>query len=84
MPNPAERLRYIKWYISSSPRPIKNPITYIRYICQYISSWSRRPDTILKNNQNATFVEVINKPITYKFFKDFTNLGTKSNWATEQ
>ena len=81
MPNPAESLRYIKCYILSSPRPFKSPSNSITYMCQNISSLSRRPDTVLKIRENATFLKVIKNPIIYKFVKESTNHRIKTNMA---
>ena len=39
----------------------------------------RRPVTILEIGHKATFFEKINKPIIFKFFKDFTNYR-KTGW----
>ena len=41
--------------------PLKVPT---RYKCQKICSWWRRPETILEIREKATFLELINKPIT--------------------
>ena len=38
----------------------------------------RRPENILEFRQKATFLEMINKPIIYKFLKDFTNHSKKA------
>ena len=66
MPNPAENLVYVKYYSSSSSRPVKSPNNSILY--QKICSWSRRPKTILEIRKKALFRQVINNPITEKFF----------------
>ena len=77
-PNPVESHGYIKSYSSSGPRPIKSPSDSIRYSSQKICNWSRRPKTI-PEIKNITLFLVINNPITYKFFKDFTNRRKKTN-----
>ena len=41
--------------------PLKVPT---RYKCQKICSWWRRPETILEIREKATFLKLINKPIT--------------------
>ena len=81
MPNPGKSLEYVKCYSSSSPRPVKSPSSSIRYNCEKICSWSRRPKTMLEIRKEATFLYVINNPIIYKFFKDFTNHKNNSNRA---
>ena len=48
LPNPVRSLEYIKYYSSSSPRPIKSPTYSIRYNCNNIYSWSSRSKTILE------------------------------------
>ena len=48
MSYPVKSLWYIKYYRSSSPKPVKNLSNSIRYNCQKICSWSRRPKTILE------------------------------------
>ena len=53
----------------------------MRYNCQKIWSWPRRPETILGIREKATFIEVINNPIMYKFFKNLTNHRKKTNRA---
>ena len=63
----------------ASPAPGKSPTNSIRY--QKICSWSRTPKTILEIKKMATFLKVINSSIIYKFFKDFTNHGKKTNRA---
>ena len=67
MPNPAENLRYITSYSSSSPTPIKSPSNSIKYNCKKILSWSRRPEPILKIRE-ATFFKR-----SFKFLKNFLN-----------
>ena len=32
-----------------------------------------------RNHKNATFLQVVNKPIYYKFFKDFSNYSKKTS-----
>ena len=83
MPNSVESLKYIKCYSSSSPRPVKSPSSLIRHNCQKIWSWLRRPKTILEIIKKTTFLEVIDKPIIYKFFKDFTNHRKKTILAVD-
>ena len=73
MPQLVKSLGYTKCYSPGSPRPVKSSSNSIRYNCQKICSWSRRPKTILEIRTKATFFQVINNPIIYKFFKDFTN-----------
>ena len=63
-----------------SPHPLKNPTNSIRHNCQKICS-RLRSETILEIKKGTTFLEVINKPIIYKFSKDFTNQRKKTNWA---
>ena len=77
MPDSIESLGYIKYYSSSSPRPIKRSKNSIRQIC----SRARRPETLLEIRKKATFLQLINKLIIYKFFTDFTNHGKKTNRA---
>ena len=80
MPNSVESLGYIKCYSSSSGlRPVKSPSSSIRHNCQKICSLSRRPKTILEIWKKATFPLVINNPIIYALFKDFTNHRKKTN-----
>ena len=81
MQNPVKSLGYIKCYSLSSPRPVKSPSNSISYNCQRICSWSRRPKNILEIKKKATFLYVINNPIIYTFFKDFTNYRKKTNRA---
>ena len=78
MPNSVKSLGYIKCHSSSSPRPVKSPSNSIRYNCEKISSWLRRPKTILEIRKKTTFLLVINNPIIYKFFIDFTNHRKKT------
>ena len=79
MLHPVKRLGYIKCHSSSIPRAIKSPSNAIRYNCLKVCSWSRRHESIMEIRKEATFLEVINKPITYNFFKDFTNERKKIN-----
>ena len=79
MPNPAEGLGHITCFSSSSPRSIKSPSNSIRSNCQKICSSSRRPNTILEIRKNTIFLWVINYPISYKFFNNFTNHGMRTN-----
>ena len=81
MPTSVESLGYIKCYSSSSPRPVKSPSNSIRQNCQKICGWSWRPKTILQIRKKATFLYMINNPITYKFVKDFANHRKKTNRA---
>ena len=81
MARSVESLEYIKYHISSSPRPIKCLRSYIQYNCQKVCSWSWRPEAILEIRKEATILEVINKPIIYKFFKGFTNRRKETNRA---
>ena len=59
--------------------PDTSPSNSIGHNCQKICSWSRRSKTILENRKKVTFIYVVNNPIIYKFFKDFTNRKKKSN-----
>ena len=79
MLNPVESCEYIKCCSSSSTRPMKEPSNSIIYSCQKIGSWSRRPETILEIRKKPTFIWVMNKLITCKFFKDFINHKKKTN-----
>ena len=81
MSNPVKSIGYTKCYSSSSPRPVNSirPSNSIRYNCKKICSWSGRPKTILEIRKMATFPQVINNPIIYKFFKDFINHRKKTN-----
>ena len=79
MQNSFKILGYIKCYGSISPKPVKNLSNSIRYYCQNIYSWSRRTETILEMRKKASFLQVINKPIIYNFFKDFSKHGKKTN-----
>ena len=54
MPITVKSLGYIKYYSSSSPRPVKFLSNSIRWNCQNICSWSRRPKTMLEIRK-ATF-----------------------------
>ena len=81
IPDRVKSFGYIRCYSSSSPWPVKSPSNSIRYSCQKIRSWSRRPKTILEIRKKFTFLSVINNPMIYKFFKDFTNLKKKTNMA---
>ena len=81
MQNPVASLGYMKCCSSSSPRPVKSPSNSIRHNHQIICSWLRGPKTILEIRKKATFMLVINKPVIYKFFKDFTNHRKKSSRA---
>ena len=78
MPNSVESLGYIKCYSSSSSRSAKSPSNSIRHNCQKICCCSRKAI-----RKKATFFYVINKPIIYKFFKDFTNNRTKTKRAVD-
>ena len=79
IPNSAKSLGYIKCCSLSSPRPLKSPSNSIRYNCEKICSCSRRPKALLKIRKKAAFLYVINNPITYKLFKDFTNHRKNTN-----
>ena len=81
MPKPVKSRKCIKCYSSSSPRPAKSPSNSFRCTCQKICSWLRGPKIILEIRKKATFLYLINNPINYKFFKDFTNHGKKTNRA---
>ena len=78
MPNPVKSLGYIKCYSCGNPRPVKSPRNSIRYNCQKIFCLMRRPKTILEIRKKATFLLVINNPIIFKFFRDFTNHRKKT------
>ena len=58
-----------------------NALAIISYNCQKVCSWSRRPETIMEIRKEATFLEVIIKPIIYRLFKDFTYHRKKTNRA---
>ena len=75
MPNPVKSLGCIKCqcYSSSSPRSVKNLSNSVKYNCQKSCSSLRRPETILEIRKKVTFLQMMNNPFTYKFFKDFTN-----------
>ena len=79
--NSVENLGYMKCDSLSSPRPVKSPSNSIRHNCQKICNWSRRSKIILEIRKKAIFLEVINNPIIYRFFKDFTNHEKKTNRA---
>ena len=79
MPNPVKNLEHIKCYSLSSPRSVKSPSNSIGYSYQKIGSWLNRPKTTLEIRKKTTFLLVIKKPITYKFFRDFTNYRKKTN-----
>ena len=91
MPNPLERLGYVKCYSSGMlhqvlqlrcSRPInKSPSNSIRCNCQKICSQLRRPEIVLEIRKNVAFLEVTNKPIMYKSYIDFTNHRKKTNRA---
>ena len=70
MPNLVKCLEYITCYSSSNLRPDKNPSNSIRYNYQKICTCSRRPKTIVEIRKKTTFLQVINNPITYKFFRE--------------
>ena len=55
----------------SSPTARVAPDLLKTLAIQKICSWSRRPETILENRKETAFLEVINKPIIYNFFKDW-------------
>ena len=57
MPITVKSLRYIKYYSSNSPRPVKFLSNSIRCNCQNICRWSRRPKTILEIRK-ATFFHI--------------------------
>ena len=75
MPNFVESLGYIKCYSSISSRPIKSLAilsdTVRRSTVDQVENWTIRKQT--------AFLNVINKPIIHKFFKDFTNHRKKTN-----
>ena len=75
MPNTVQSFAYIKYYKSSSPRAIKSPSNSITYNCRKICSLSRGTETKLK----ITIFDVINKPIIYRFFKDFATHRKETN-----
>ena len=81
MPNPIKSLEYIKYHSLSSSRLVKSPTNSIRYNCEKICSWFRRPKTTLESWKKAKFLWVINSPIIYKLFKDFTNHRKKTGRA---
>ena len=60
-----------------SSKHLKEPHTYKNSCnssntCQKICSWSRSAETILEIWKKTIFLEVVNKPIIYIFFKDTT------------
>ena len=61
-----------------SPRPVKNHSNSIRY-----SSLLRlrRLKTILEIEERPYFSRVINNPVIYRFFKDFTNYRKETTRA---
>ena len=69
MPNCVESLEYIKYYSSSSPRPVKILSNSIRHNCQKICSWSRRPKTILEIRK----MPHLSSWSTILLFKSFSN-----------
>ena len=77
MPNPVKSLGYIKCHSSSSPRPVERPSNSIRYNCQKICTWSRRTKTILEIRKKAAVLHMINNPIIYTFYKDFTRVSSR-------
>ena len=77
----SEGLGYIKCYSSNSPRPVKSHSNSTKYNYQKIYRRYARPETILEIRKKATFLLLINNPIIYKFFKDFTNHRKKTNKA---
>ena len=79
MPSPVKRLRYIKCYRSSSPRPVKSRSNSISFNCQKISCWLRKPNIILEIRKKTALLYLIKKPIFCNFFKDFTNQRKKIN-----
>ena len=81
MPDLVGNLGYIKYYSWSSSRPVKNFSNSIRYNCQKICSWLRRSKAILEIRKKVKFLQVINNPIIYKLFKDFTEDRKKTNTA---
>ena len=58
-----KNLGSIKCHSPSSPRTIKTPSNYIRYNSEDLH--------LICKTCEAAFLEVINKPVIYKFFKDF-------------
>ena len=76
---PCQKPWIIKCHSSSSPTPVKSPRNSMRYNCEMICSSLRRPKTIQEKRKKATFLQVINNPIIYKFFKDFNNHRKKAN-----
>ena len=77
--HPIKSFGYIKCQSLSSPKPIKSLAILSDATCQKVCSWSGEPEIILEIRKEATFLEVINKPILCKFFKDFTNHKKKTN-----
>ena len=80
MPNPIGSLRYINCTARVAPNLLKAPAIVSDTTVRRSGSWSIRPKTILEIRKKATFY-VINKPSTYKFFKDFTNHRKNTNRA---
>ena len=83
MPNPVKSIGYIKYYSSSSPRPVKSPSNCITYNCQKICSWSRRPKTILdwKSAKRPHVSKWSTILLFTSFWKTFTNHRKNTNRA---
>ena len=89
MPNPVKSFGYTKYHSWSGPRPTKSPINseiqlpedlhlIEKTIQEILKDYT---ETILEIRKMPTFHEVINKPIIYKFFIDFTNNRKKTKRA---
>ena len=79
MPNPIKSLEYFSCYSLGSFIPIKSPGNSAR--CNWGSSayWEDLKPYWKSEKRLHFFRWLIKKPIIYKSFKDFTNLGKKTN-----
>ena len=73
MLNSVRSPRYTQCYSSSNSRPVTTASNTIRCNSQKIWSQSTRYEATLEIRQKGNFLEMINKAIIYKFFKDFAN-----------
>ena len=78
IPNPLERLEYIKCYSLKSPSLLK-PWQF--YQIQLSKDLNEKTWNNSENYKMATVLEVIKKPIICKFFNDFTDHINKTNSA---
>ena len=68
------RLEIVKlWPVCLAPDLLKDAN------CQKNCSWSRRPEMVQEIRKKTIFLDMINKLIVCKFFKDFTNHRRKTN-----